>query len=279
MMLRLVLGFLLLLPSLAQAQSIVVGGNVTDAQITEAQAILQASQAKVMQLAVGEFEIIEPAKGLGALLWLPVGDDTLKRVAIPANIPFTTYGIRRGAKEATLYEFPAKPFAWFIVFGLKEAKTTITLVKSADKPELAPIVVDRLDVTVGKPKPPKPPDPDPEPPQPNPIPGQGLRALIITESKDLSNLPAAQIAAINSKEVREYLNSKCVRVDNQPEWRVYDKDTDITRESSIWQDAMKRPRQNLPWLIVSNGKEGYEGPLPANKDELLKKIKQYGEVK
>ena len=47
-------------------------------------------------------------------------------------------------------------------------------------------------------------------------------------------------------------------------------------EEKAWQDAMKRPHPTLPYLIVSNGKSGYEGPLPTSVDEAMTILKKYG---
>jgi hypothetical protein len=59
------------------------------------------------------------------------------------------------------------------------------------------------------------------------------------------------------------------------EWRIWDKDVDPSQESAVWQAAMKRPRASVPWLLVSNGKTGYEGPLPGTADDLLALLKKY----
>ncbi len=84
---------------------------------------------------------------------------------------------------------------------------------------------------------------------------------------------------IYAKSVRDYLNAKCVLgADNKTrEWRMWDKDVDATAESQLWQDALKRPRKSTPWIIVSNGKTGYEGPLPEGWVDTLALLKKYGE--
>lgn len=116
---------------------------------------------------------------------------------------------------------------------------------------------------------PKPPSPD----NPPPIPGDGLRVLMVYESaktNEPGNLP------LFSKRVRDYLDEKCARVNGEPERRIYDKDIDTSRDSKTWQDAMKRPRTATPWLIISNGKTGFEGPLPPSVEATLDLLKKFG---
>lgn len=140
-------------------------------------------------------------------------------------------------------------------------------------------------VTIGQapqppPVPPVPPGPVPPGPTPGPapIPGDGLRALFVFESGKLQTYPPGQLAALYSKTVRDYLNARCPKGPDgvTPERRWYDADQDVSAESKTWQDAMKRPRASLPWVIISNGKAGFEGPLPNSIEELLALLKQYG---
>ena len=130
---------------------------------------------------------------------------------------------------------------------------------------------------------PTPPDPGPTPPpDPTPTPkdlpiaGEGFRVLITYESSDLSTYPESQKQIWNGQEVRQYLSSKCVTVANTPEWRALDKDTDMKLASKIWQDAMARTKQSIPWIQISNGKEGFEGPLPKTVAETMTLLRKYG---
>ncbi len=131
-----------------------------------------------------------------------------------------------------------------------------------DKPVLAPCIV-----TI-----PGPPAP------PAPIAGNGLRMLIVYDSAHADKLTAGQQAAVYGKSTREYLNARTpLGSDGKThEWRIWDKDVATDAEEKVWQDAMKRPRASLPWFIVSNGKAGYEGPLPAGVDETMTILKKYG---
>jgi hypothetical protein len=125
---------------------------------------------------------------------------------------------------------------------------------------------------------PAPPTPTPPTPTPSPIPGDGLRVLIVYESAELSKLPPAQATVLYSPEVRGYLDTHCAKGPDgkTPEWRVWDQNVPTGAEAKAWQDAMARKRDRLPWLVVGNGKAGFEGPLPATVDETLMLLKLYG---
>lgn len=124
------------------------------------------------------------------------------------------------------------------------------------------------------------PGPGPEPPAPDkaPIPEPGFRVLVVYEKSDLTKLTPQQHSILYGAELREYLQRKCaVGPDGKTtECRFYDQHTDMTHESALWQAAMRRPRTALPWLIVSNGKSGFEGPLPSNVADTMKILKQHG---
>jgi len=125
--------------------------------------------------------------------------------------------------------------------------------------------------------PPKPIDP-PTPDVPAPIAGDGFKVLIVYEAMQAQQLPAGQQSAIFGKATRDYLNAKSpLGPDGKTrEWRIYDADVDTSNETKTWQDAMKRPRTSIPWIIVSDGKSGFEGPLPATLTEIETLLKKYG---
>lgn len=130
---------------------------------------------------------------------------------------------------------------------------------------------------------PNPPDPKPPtPPDPAPIPAAGLSALIVYESETLSALPRPQLEILNATgpgSVREYLTTHCIKGPDgrTPECRFLDKDASTAGESKFWQDALALKRgPELPWLMVTNGKAGYSGPLPATPAATLDILKKYG---
>ena len=102
--------------------------------------------------------------------------------------------------------------------------------------------------------------------------------LIIEESAERNKLPPAQASILFSTEIRKYLNAKCPTGSDgkTKEWRIYDQNVDLSGEAKTWKDAMSRPRSSVPWVVISNGTTGYEGPLPANVDETLALLRKYG---
>lgn len=115
------------------------------------------------------------------------------------------------------------------------------------------------------------PDPAPVTPvDPAPVvdnrPSGPLKVLIKYESdpKVFRQLPASQVAQIQGPQLRKWF------ADNKAEWRIWDKDTDVTYAPKFWQDAMKLPAEKLPWIWSSNGKDGFNGELPLTGDETIK---------
>lgn len=114
------------------------------------------------------------------------------------------------------------------------------------------------------------------PVEPSPFPMEGFRVLIVYEGDltKVTHTPAQQNIMFGQK-LRDFLNEKCVKVNNTTEARMYAADTDVSKDSDTWRNAMARPRTSLPWIIVGNGKSGFEGPLPATLEETLTLLKKY----
>lgn len=111
----------------------------------------------------------------------------------------------------------------------------------------------------------------------DPIPGDGFRVLVVYESEQLKDYPRAQVDALYSSDVRAYLDAKCVAGQSGwPDYRILDKDADLSLDATWWQEAMKRPRQSLPWIVVDSPQGGFEGPLPVTVDATLELLKKYG---
>lgn len=140
-----------------------------------------------------------------------------------------------------------------------------------------------IEVTVGgtppiPPVPPVPPVPPTPPTPPSPIPVAGNRVLIVYETGELGKLSPQQLNILYAAPVRTALNNFAVfdAAAKQKEWRIWDKDVDTSAESKLWQDAMKIPRTQVPWVIISTGKSGFSGPLPSSVDEFMALLNKYG---
>lgn len=295
---RVVLSFLLYiflaLPAYGQ---ITVGGAYSKEEIAKAKAeeakaraIINAADGVKLKLEIDQFECVHPKKespSTSPLLWITNDETIVERIEIDAGVPFMIRGVRAGDTVKKTHYFSPQTFRWAVLIGNKEGAARLVAAQNGVTKEAPPSIYGEVNVTVGKgPKPPDPPGPDPTP-DPTPIPAEGFRVLMVLETFENSGLPSSQIAAINSQEVRQYLNAKCAKVNNWPEWRLYDKDiakdSKWASESSIWKDAMARDsikkaiaENKLPWILISTGKTGYEGPLPKTTTELMALLKRFG---
>jgi hypothetical protein len=95
------------------------------------------------------------------------------------------------------------------------------------------------------------------------------------ETADAAKLPAGQYAIVFGKKMRDYLDAKCIPDGPVKAWRIWDADTSAAAESATWQAAVKVKRESLPWIVVSNGKAGFSGPLPADVDAAVKLLDQF----
>jgi len=137
-------------------------------------------------------------------------------------------------------------------------------------------------LTIGEPEPepPVPPGPDPKPPEPEPlppapIPDAGFRVLIVYETGDATKYPWETNAIIYGADVRKFLDTNCVKENGQPGYRIYDPDVNIGGDLEVWKQAITRPRTSLPWVVISNGKAGFEGPLPKTPTAFLELCQKY----
>lgn len=130
-------------------------------------------------------------------------------------------------------------------------------------------------VTVGiAPGPGPGPGPGPSPgPSVAPIEGVGFRVLFVSESG--TRMPRSVEESFYSPEISQWLNSVCHKVDGQPEFRRLDPDAQFTDVNHRFAKALNRPRTADPWLIISNGVSGYEGPFPATKAETFALLQKY----
>jgi hypothetical protein len=160
-----------------------------------------------------------------------------------------------------------------VIVGTKEGRFRLMAYTALkDTPSLPAVCV----IVIGDSPDPGPTPVPPGPTPPPPIPGDGLKVLIVTESGD--KLTATQQGIIFGEKVRGYLREKAAKGPDgkTPEFRIFDKDVDASAEAKHWQDALRRPRAALPWIIISNGHHGFEGTLPATVEETMALLKKFG---
>lgn len=119
------------------------------------------------------------------------------------------------------------------------------------------------------------PGPSPDPDNPPPIPDAGFRVVISYDSG--VDLSPAQKSILYSKDVRDYLEKTCVLGPDGKlkAYRIWPATTDLQFADPMWQKVMARKRESLPWIVISNGKTGYEGPLPADIKTTMELLKKY----
>ncbi len=213
---------------------------------------------------------------LPATLACEVGD--LTSITADTNCKALSWKLvpRRGA---SLIAFKSEPLA---VFSAKTPGEYIVICIGADK--ATPFAECVITVTGPQPPPvppgPTPPGPNPPGPTPGPapLPGPGFKAMIILETSDLSKLPSKQVSVVTAKAVRDYLNAKTTPTTDGGKrgWYIVDQNISMEGESKVWQDALKRPRTQLPWIILSDGVSGYEGALPEDVNATMTLLKRFG---
>lgn len=138
-----------------------------------------------------------------------------------------------------------------------------------------------------------PPGPTPTPtPTPTPIPTPvdpnetgKLWVVIVEEADNLTTIPSEILVAKSSSKVANYCKTHCV-LDQKgnPEFKTYDDDQDIANSSESLEikdafakavKARQEAKMDGIWLILSNGKTGWSGPLP-NEAKTLEILQQYG---
>ncbi|MGL6095050.1 MAG: hypothetical protein ACRC7O_04520 [Fimbriiglobus sp.] len=220
------------------------------------------------------------------VVFLPSGDDPLTYDAsegVVEQLPPGTsvIGVKwdePGGAKPKRYTFPEAK--GHVGFFLPEADAVVSVWKNGAG-GLGPVKVQTVAVKAGEgPRPPPGPTPTPTPTppvDPSPFPGEGLRVLIVYDNEN-KVMTAAQNSIMFGKEVRAYLDANCaVGPDGKTrEARIYPAATDVTFDAEPFKSAFARPRKSDPWILVGNGKAGYEGPLPATVEETITLLKKYG---
>jgi len=156
-----------------------------------------------------------------------------------------------------------------------QAKTAgeIELITSSDNVILKRIM---LTVTVG-PRPPPPEPVDPVDPVDPVEPTKSFRVIFVKESG--STLSAEQTAIPGAKAIRDYLNAKTTPEAGGTGWREYDPQQTAVNETPtmklLWETTQPKI-QSVPCMIVEVNGHATIKPFPANVDECVKILKEYG---
>lgn len=114
-----------------------------------------------------------------------------------------------------------------------------------------------------------PPDVDPQP-TPSAILGPGLNVFIAEETENRLSIPKEQLDILTSNDWRAAV------IANGGAIRQLDPTDKHPNDLAKWQTALARPRTGLPWCIVSNGVNTYEGLLPSTRAEWDALLLKYG---
>jgi hypothetical protein len=112
---------------------------------------------------------------------------------------------------------------------------------------------------------------------------QPLRVLLVYETAELAKMAKSQrdiLYSVAPGGVRAYLETKCVAGPDgkTKEYRIWDKDLDITTASAEWK-AARAAAKGVPGIVVLSGQTNavlHAGPLPANITETLTLLKKFG---
>ncbi len=178
--------------------------------------------------------------------------------------------------------FPADEFT-YLVQGTKPVKCELAFVPVGVK-ERADIWRQTLTVSDAGPQPPPvdPPTPNPEPLEPPKPPDEkpvvkSFRVIFVKESGQ--TLPVAQSSVPDAQVIREYLNAKATPENGQPGWRKWDPDQIIDNEQptmvALW-EVVKPKLLPAPCIVVEKNGHATVMPFPANVDECMKLLKEYG---
>lgn len=215
----------------------------------------------------------------------PVAPQALK---VPAELPvelgeWATLSVETPAKTVMFYpldpglkRFPpellvSQKAAVFSTAGVKEPGTRIrVLVYTAVNGEPTPPAICTI-IVGAKPDKPTPPAPGPSP-NPAPAPAGSLKVILAYESSAATT--REQDAALNSPDVRAYLDARC----GKDGWRKWDKDVDTSNESAAWQALWNAARPQMPAVpavVVFVGQAGQWFPV-TTEGELLALLKKFG---
>lgn len=113
-------------------------------------------------------------------------------------------------------------------------------------------------------------------PGPGPTPISGFRVIFVSESG--SNMTKEQLNILNSTAIRDYLNKKTAKTGTRSDYRFWDKDVDVSKETDtfkkLWETA-KSKIGVLPQMIIFSDQGMVILPL-TNEQDILAILKKYG---
>ncbi len=171
---------------------------------------------------------------------------------------------------------PGAILSWSIAAIKKSAPVaagvllTLALTGNLTNPGCTPVVPD-------PPPTPVPPIPPVPPVPPTPIPLAGFRVVM---SYDKAALSEDQKAIVYGREVRDYLELKAV-IDTDSKDKAYwiiASGSNVSGAPGWVRDVWQKHPGSTSWMVISNGKTGYDGPIPKDKAAAMAMLKQYGDV-
>ncbi len=218
--------------------------------------------AKLSQEEIYVIDCKEPA----FLLDSPGGTVAITKETGPIRIRGRFVG-GSGKHETRTFQGPTV----FTIEAQAPGRVELIVVKVGAKGE-ADVQRRLIDVLTG----PRPP-PGPTPPIP-PTPIQGLRVLFVYDRAKLAQLTPEQATIRTSTIIRDYLKTHAAKGADgiTPEARFVSVGDDISEEPEAWRAIMTRPRQSVPWVVISNGQAWHEGPWAADVPSQLAILKKYG---
>lgn len=255
-------------------------------------------------------------KHVAALAILLVSSSLLSLNAAPPKVPSPTVKVSVGEiKSVEVQVEPGKEIGWapgfapehvYLDEGKPHTKDTARFIISpkvkgtyrlilwtVGEREFSTLVIDSDGSPVPTPKVDPKPEPIPPPkPKPDPVPvvTTGLRVVFWYESRNSLSLEHNRV--IYGEKIEAYLNAKCAKYEDQPEWRRWDQDVKLDDAESPTLNKLHAkikesvPSTKLPVMVVFNDAAGEFYPLTTKdangvektltEDQALALLKLYG---
>ncbi len=221
----------------------------------------------------------------------PIKLDSSQLYVVRSSVACIVVASPEGVVKVTAMPGPVLMFARFVDGGAGYEKRTyaekfVWVVEAASTGTCELLIIpaggaekDIVRRTIDANNGPRPPPPGPDPPKPDPnpppIPLAGLRVLMVYDPATLS---ASQQGIVFGKAVRDYLQAK---VTLGPDGKTKDfwilqAGTDVSAAPKWIGDVMQRHPGQKSYMVVSDGKTGYDGALPASAAEALTILTKIG---